>query len=277
MATITRPTGGYTPSNPITNTTKYQDDSAATSPRVAISSVKVDGDINKAFDTLTEHDDAIVALQTPVASLTEVVVDATDSFVLADASDSDLLKRDTIQGIIDLALAQIAANPVGAVMPYAGNSAPTGWLLARGQAVSRTTYASLFSVISTTYGSGDGSTTFNLPDLQGRVVAGVEATATRLTSGVSGVDGGTLGASGGNQNMHQHTHTANVSDPGHTHQIADSTPAGSLGVNRSGSTGGNSFGTLSSTTGITVTNVNAGSGSSQNVQPTIVLNYIIKH
>lgn len=102
MATITRPAGSFTPSNPITNSTKYQDDSAATAPRVAISSAKIDGDLNKAYDVLTDHDDAIAALQTPVASLTEVVVAAGDSFVLADASDSNNLKRDTIQGIIDL-------------------------------------------------------------------------------------------------------------------------------------------------------------------------------
>lgn len=63
MATVTRPTAGYTPTNPITNTTKYQDDSAATSPKVAISSVKVDGDINKAFDVLTEHDSRIEAVE----------------------------------------------------------------------------------------------------------------------------------------------------------------------------------------------------------------------
>ena len=62
--------------------------------------------------------------------------------------------------------------PAGTVVSYSGSSAPSGWLLCYGQAVSRTTYAGLFSAISTTYGTGDGSTTFNLPDLRGRVVAG---------------------------------------------------------------------------------------------------------
>jgi microcystin-dependent protein len=64
--------------------------------------------------------------------------------------------------------------PVGMITPFAGSTAPTGWFLCGGQAVSRTTYASLFAVISTTYGVGDGSTTFNLPDLRGRSVAGVD-------------------------------------------------------------------------------------------------------
>ena len=62
--------------------------------------------------------------------------------------------------------------PTGAIMPFAMNSAPTGWLAANGSAVNRTTYASLFSAISTIYGAGDGSTTFNLPDLNGRFVRG---------------------------------------------------------------------------------------------------------
>jgi microcystin-dependent protein len=57
--------------------------------------------------------------------------------------------------------------PVGVVHPFAGSTAPDGWLLCDGSAVSRTTYADLFSVIGTIYGSGDGSTTFNLPDMRG--------------------------------------------------------------------------------------------------------------
>jgi microcystin-dependent protein len=60
-----------------------------------------------------------------------------------------------------------AAVPAGSVVQFARNTAPTGWLKANGAAVSRTTYASLFSAIGTTFGVGDGSTTFNLPDLRG--------------------------------------------------------------------------------------------------------------
>lgn len=67
--------------------------------------------------------------------------------------------------------------PTGSVIPYAGKSAPDGWLLCDGAAVSRTTYADLFAVIGTTFGSGDGSTTFNLPDLRGRVAVGVDSDA----------------------------------------------------------------------------------------------------
>lgn len=90
---------------------------------------------------------------------------------------------------------------IGAMQPYAGSTAPTGWLLCDGTAISRTTYANLFSVIGTTYGSGDGSSTFNLPDLRQRFVMGVAASGT----------GNALGATGGNID---HTHTIS-----HTHQI----------------------------------------------------------
>ena len=70
-----------------------------------------------------------------------------------------------------------ALTPTGAILSYAGNSAPVGFLLCDGRAVSRTTYAALFAVIGTTFGSGDGSSTFNLPDMRGRVAVGVDSDA----------------------------------------------------------------------------------------------------
>lgn len=67
----------------------------------------------------------------------------------------------------------VASTPAGAVIFFAGAAAPTGWLLCNGQAVSRTTYAALFAAIGVVYGVGNGSTTFNVPDLRGRVPVGV--------------------------------------------------------------------------------------------------------
>ncbi len=111
--------------------------------------------------------------------------------------------------------------PSGAVLPFAGSSIPTGWLLCAGQAVSRSTYSALFTAISTTYGVGDGSTTFNLPDLRGRSVFGKDdmngSAASRVTNGNSGITGTTLGATGGDERLHGHTHTASVTDPQHSH------------------------------------------------------------
>lgn len=173
-------------------------------------------------------------------------------------------------------LAVGAAFVSGMVMPYAGTSAPTGWLLAYGQAVSRTTYADLFTAIGTTYGTGDGSSTFNLPDLRGRVVAGQDdmgsSSANRLTSPING---DTLGAAGGSQ-----SHTLTVAQmPSHTHNITGtyrkdfgSPPGGSFPHGSShGTSGVNISGFLSLTNSST-----GGNQSHNNVQPTIILNYIIK-
>lgn len=74
-------------------------------------------------------------------------------------------------------------TPVGAIMPYGGDSDPAYWLICDGRAISRTAYAELFAVIGTTYGSGDGSTTFNIPDLRGRVAVGHNTTYGLGTSG----------------------------------------------------------------------------------------------
>lgn len=80
--------------------------------------------------------------------------------------------------------------PTGAVMPFAMNSAPSGWLAADGTEVSRTTYAALFAAIGTTYGAGTGGTTFNLPDLRGIFVRG---------SGTQAIDGITYNKTFGNK------------------------------------------------------------------------------
>jgi len=92
--------------------------------------------------------------------------------------------------------------PIGGMLDYTGSTAPnSAFVLPYGQAISRTTYSSYFSLVSTTYGTGDGSTTFNLPDLRGRVVAGKDnmggTGAGRMQTANGGVDGATLGAAGG--------------------------------------------------------------------------------
>lgn len=105
-------------------------------------------------------------------------------------------------GVAAWHVGEMDANPMpaGAMQMYGGASAPSGWLLCDGAAVSRTTYARLFTAISTTYGVGDGSTTFNVPDMRQRFPLG------KATSGT----GSTLGATGG---AIDHTHTV----PPHSH------------------------------------------------------------
>ena len=107
------------------------------------------------------------------------------------------------------AIPSTAGVPAGTVIYTARSTAPTGYLKANGAAVSRTTYSDLFSAIGTTYGSGDGSTTFNLPDLRGEFVRGVDDGR--------GVDTGrTLGSTQGSANL-SHTHTATTAGGNHSH------------------------------------------------------------
>lgn len=94
--------------------------------------------------------------------------------------------------------------PIGGFLDYAGTTAPnSAFVLPYGQAISRSTYSTLFSLVSTTFGTGDGSTTFNVPDLRGRVVAGKDdmggSSANRLTNADDGLNGDTLGATGGGE------------------------------------------------------------------------------
>lgn len=159
--------------------------------------------------------------------------------------------------------------PPGVLAPYAGTAAPSGWLLCHGQAVSRTTYAALFDAIGTTYGAGDGSTTFVLPDLRGRVAAGKDnmggSAASRLTSGGSGVDGATLGASGGAQ-----THTLTEAQmPVHDHDMT------ALGSRNLASGGGDVVAEQGSPQSMT-TAQRGGGAAHNNTQPTLILNYIIR-
>jgi microcystin-dependent protein len=92
--------------------------------------------------------------------------------------------------------------PIGGFIPYAGTTAPnSSFVYPFGQAISRTTYSALFAITSTNFGVGDGSTTFNVPDIRGRVIAGKDdmggTSANRLTAADDGLNGDTLGATGG--------------------------------------------------------------------------------
>lgn len=97
----------------------------------------------------------------------------------------------------------------GTIIMYVSDLLPAGFLLCDGSAVSRSTYSSLFSAIGTTYGTGDGSTTFNLPNMKGKMPIGVK----------SGGNVGSLGATGGSFN-HVHSMGAHTHAQSHTHTIA---------------------------------------------------------
>jgi len=154
--------------------------------------------------------------------------------------------------------------PTGTVSAFAGSAAPTGYALCDGSAVNRTTQAALFAVIGTTYGSGDGSTTFNLPDLRGRVVAGLGESLLGATADTLGEDNGLIA------DTKEHLLTSAQSGlPEHTHG------GGVSHTNTNGAAGDAAFTYVTQTQG-----VNGGaqpaSSAHNNVQPTIILNYIIK-
>jgi microcystin-dependent protein len=164
--------------------------------------------------------------------------------------------------------------PPGLVSPYAGatGSVPSGWLLCNGQAVSRTAYSALYAIVGTAYGSGDGSTTFNVPNLKGRVPVGLDDTQTEFD---------TRGETGGSK-----THTLTTAQlPSHSHTI----PAHKHDINRattqaaSGTGGGYEVDGAGATAYTETENApadttgNTGGGDPHNIlQPYLVLNYIIK-
>lgn len=149
--------------------------------------------------------------------------------------------------------------PIGSILPFAGSTIPENWLECKGQAVSRTDYAELFSAIGTIWGIGDGSTTFNLPDLQGKVTVGKDEDDTDFDE---------VGKTGGEK---EHTLTVNEM-PTHNHEFNKTnvaTMAGS-GANEMSQTGG---GRTYELLGIQNT---GGSQPHNNIQPFAVSAYIIK-
>lgn len=178
--------------------------------------------------------------------------------------------------------------PIGIILPYGGNVLPNdNFMFANGQAINRVTYAALFALFGITYGTGDGISTFNLPNLQQKVPVGVGDSFTLGDTG--GASTHTLTTNEMPTHNHTADHTHTITDPGHNHSIpaVDTIPQPS--DNQFAVEGQNDYGntpitvTGTRTTGITInytsglTTSNHGSGQPHNnMQPYIVLNYIVK-
>lgn len=185
------------------------------------------------------------------------------------------------------------APPVGTVQQFAGATVAadadgvTRWRICDGSAISRTTYATLFAAIGTTWGIGDGSTTFNIPDLRGRVPVGA-GTGAGLTSRTLASEGGEESHVLSVAELASHAH--GVNDPGHSHLLQGNVPISQdvwVGIDATGGTSlavpitnsasevHNSDQTTSGGTGISV--ASSGSGTAHNnMQPFAALNHIIK-
>jgi microcystin-dependent protein len=189
-----------------------------------------------ASDPLGQADDHIrlvkLALKSTFPNFTSAPLNSTQAQIDAIAA---LLVNGQLTGN--------GACPPGALMDFGGTTAPTGWLICDGQAVSRTTYAALFTAIGTTWGAGDGSTTFNVPGLQkyfrrhrdGGTLAGAVGVLknpanlahTHTGSGSTGTES--------NDHMHTYAGTTGTDSPDHSHGVSINAGGNALGVSGGGS------------------------------------------
>ena len=215
-----------------------------------------------------------VALRAP----DNVASDTTLTLPGSNGNANDVLQSD---GSGNLSFAAIPGVPTGSVHMMATTTAPSGYLKCNGAAVSRTTYADLFAVIGTTHGAGNGSSTFNVPDLRGEFVRGWDDSR--------GVDSGrSFGSSQSDANkQHNHgvtqsAHTHGITDPGHIHQIQYSNSDSGDGVIEESGVGlSGTEPTLSATTGITVNSATISisinnAGGSEARPRNVAMMYVIK-
>lgn len=262
---------------------------------------------NQAFDTLAHMSGQLIAFtpHTTNTGTTTLNVDSLGAKPVRSAPNVEIPSGTLIQGTPYLALYNNSDAafylhgffgnpyniPIGSTLDYWLPTAPnSSFVFPYGQAISRTTYATLFASMGTTYGTGDGTTTFNLPDLRGRVVAspdnmGGGTDPARLAAGDLASVRNSIGGAGGEAahtlttpEIPSHTHANTLTDPGHTHIYHDILNNSTLSGGGFFPTGTNANNpTASATTGITINNASAGGGGvHNNMQPTILCNRIMR-
>ena len=184
-----------------------------------------------------------------------------------------LLPMATAQGaVVTMAVtppgAALSSVPTGAIMSWSSVAIPDGWLACDGRAVSRADTARLFAVIGTTYGAGDGTTTFNLPDLRGRAIVGLDNMGGSAANVITGSWARNVGGVFGEEN-----HQLTIAEmPAHTHSLGTT-----LSPNGSGS--GELEGTYSNAHKINHAAISApagGDGAHNTIQPSMALYWIIR-
>jgi len=290
-------------------TAKYRDDiagailTAGTNTAYTVTSYSV-------FDTLAHLNGQMIAFtpHTTNGAVVTLNVDSLGPKPLRSAPNVELQAGTIIQGTPYVAtynnsdgafyLHGFYGNPynvpLGAGMEYWGTTAPnSSFAFPYGQAISRTTYSTLFNnIIGTTYGSGDGSTTFNLPDVRGRVVASPDnmgsGDAGRLADGQSSMASQryTIGGTGGavthqlsTAEMPQHNHSISLSDPGHLHNYQSGAAQYAAQAGGGGGAAVTNVGNYTSTsyTGISASiGYQGGNYTHENCQPTILAYRIMR-
>ena len=218
-----------------------------------------DGTVLKGIDLRNIQDDINTTGLADADAIQGVTVDAPTPSDDGKALIYDYTNDEFIYG-------SLSGLPAGIYLPYGGTTAPAGWLLCDGSAVSRTTYADLFAAIGEAYGAGDTTTTFTVPDMRGRLPLGKDnmggSSADVVTDASADSIGGTLGAE--------------TKDIAHTHTTASAdicVARGSGNVQSDDNSGGSDFDIIDPHTH----SVNSGGSATQDVMnPVLTGNYIIK-
>lgn len=214
----------------------------------------------------------ITALQ-PIANVSDTVNFPGDDTIQTYRVTALQLKNyvlapgNIIRNMLSSAVQELLVPP-GIISAYGGTTAPDGWLFCVGSAISRTTYADLFAIIGTSHGSGDGSSTFNLPDMRGAFIRGVNGGSGRdpdVASRTASGTGGSVGDNVGSQQGHAfQTHTHIQNSHYHNVQYGGSGSAQRFsGVANDGLYGGTGSPSYFTAIGVTATNQNAAASGGQ--------------
>ena len=247
-------------------------------PGATISSSEVTANENSIFNYLqagvdTYSDGSLVNadissaanIQSDKVNLTSIAQSISNTGTLSNTGNVTITGTLTVSSTLSVNGIENAHVPSGVIMAWTTDTAPTGWILCDGSAVSRTTYSDLFAVISTTYGAGDTTTTFNVPDLRGRFILGQDDMGGSSANRVTDTDADTLGNADGTE-----TKTLTTTElPAHTHTVDSTT------VNNGGTAASLQNGNDAPNDSLATSSAGSGAAYSQ-MNPFMTLNFIIK-